>query len=109
MRAARYIAAGQIDVVDVDPIEPGPAEVRIEVAYSGICGTDLHILHGAMDHRVHAPQVIGHEMSGRVAALGPDVTGWSVGQPVTAVFLASFASDYVNGSTVTVDGGWLER
>ncbi|GIF77677.1 zinc-dependent alcohol dehydrogenase [Asanoa siamensis] len=85
MRAARYIGAGSIDVVEVDPTDPGPAEVQIEVAYTGICGTDLHILHGAMDHRVRAPQVIGHEMSGRVASLGADVTGWSVGQPVTVM------------------------
>jgi 2-desacetyl-2-hydroxyethyl bacteriochlorophyllide A dehydrogenase len=59
--------------------------VRIAVAYTGICGTDLHILHGAMDHRVTLPAVIGHEMSGRVAEIGAGVTGWSVGDPVTVM------------------------
>ena len=34
------------------PEPPGPGEVRIDVAFTGICGTDLHILHGAMDQRV---------------------------------------------------------
>jgi threonine dehydrogenase-like Zn-dependent dehydrogenase len=63
-------------------VEPGPGEVRLDVAYCGICGTDLHIAHGGMDHRVRLPQVIGHEMSGTVAALGPGVTGVAVGQPV---------------------------
>ncbi|GAB3845243.1 hypothetical protein GCM10029963_23280 [Micromonospora andamanensis] len=55
------------------------------MAYTGICGTDLHIYHGDMDSRVGADAIIGHEMSGRIAALGEDVTGWSVGQPVTVL------------------------
>ena len=50
-------------------------EVRLDVAYCGICGTDLHIAHGAMDHRVTPPQVIGHEMSGTVAEVGAGVEG----------------------------------
>ena len=40
------------------------------MAYTGICGTDLHVLHGEMDGRVTPPAVLGHEMSGMVAALG---------------------------------------
>jgi (R,R)-butanediol dehydrogenase/meso-butanediol dehydrogenase/diacetyl reductase len=60
-------------------------EVRIDVAYTGICGTDLHIFHGDMDQRVPARAVIGHEMSGRIAELGADVTGWAVGDPVTVM------------------------
>jgi 2-desacetyl-2-hydroxyethyl bacteriochlorophyllide A dehydrogenase len=59
--------------------------VRIEVAYTGICGTDLHILHGAMDNRVSTPAVIGHEMSGRIAEVGPGVEGWAVGDRVTVM------------------------
>ena len=42
--------------------------MQLEVAYVGICGTDLHILAGHMDDRVADHGVIGHEMSGRVAA-----------------------------------------
>ena len=64
---------------------PGPGQVRIDVAYTGICGTDLHILHGAMDHRVTMPAVIGHEMSGRIAEVGPDVADWAIGDPVTVM------------------------
>ena len=52
---------------------PGPGEVRIDVAFCGVCGTDIHIAHGHMDHRVRVPQVIGHEMSGTIAELGPGV------------------------------------
>jgi 2-desacetyl-2-hydroxyethyl bacteriochlorophyllide A dehydrogenase len=63
-------------------VPPGPGEVRLDVAYCGICGTDVHIAHGAMDHRVRPPQVIGHEMSGTVAEVGPGVDDFAVGEPV---------------------------
>jgi 2-desacetyl-2-hydroxyethyl bacteriochlorophyllide A dehydrogenase len=59
--------------------------VQIEVAYTGICGTDLHILHGAMDQRVQVPQTIGHEMSGRIVAIGLGVDGLRLDQPVTVM------------------------
>ena len=54
----------------------------------GICGTDLHILHGAMDARVTLPAVLGHEMSGTIAAIGSGVSGRSVGERVTVMPLA---------------------
>jgi len=85
MRSALYTGNATIVIEDRPPVAPGPGQVQIEVAYTGICGTDLHILHGAMDHRVQAPQTIGHEMSGRIAAVGPGVEGLSVGQPVTVM------------------------
>ncbi|MEV7429702.1 alcohol dehydrogenase catalytic domain-containing protein [Nocardioides sp. NPDC092400] len=72
-------------VGEAEPAPPGPGEVQVEVAYVGICGTDLHILHGSMDARVSMPAVIGHEMSGRVAAVGEGVTGWATGDPVTVM------------------------
>ena len=74
-----------MSVEEAAPAPPGAGEVQLEVAYVGICGTDLHILHGAMDARVTTPAVIGHEMSARVAAVGDGVTGWSVGDPVTVM------------------------
>ena len=67
MTAVFYEAPGRFALGMSAPIEPGPGEVRLEVAYCGVCGTDLHIAQGHMDHRVRAPQVIGHEMSGVVA------------------------------------------
>jgi (R,R)-butanediol dehydrogenase / meso-butanediol dehydrogenase / diacetyl reductase len=85
MRALRYISAGHVEVSEIEPAEPAEGQVQIEVAYTGICGTDLHIFHGSMDARVARPAVIGHEMSGRIAALGKGVDGWSVGDAVTVV------------------------
>lgn len=85
MRSAQYQGNRTFTVVDRAPEPPAAGQVRIAVAYTGICGTDLHILHGAMDHRISTPAAIGHEMSGRIAELGPDVTGWAVGDPVTVM------------------------
>ncbi|MEU7876272.1 alcohol dehydrogenase catalytic domain-containing protein [Dactylosporangium sp. NPDC049140] len=85
MQAVVYRAARRVEVEDRTAAEPGPGEVRIAVAFTGICGTDLHIFHGDMDARVGAGAVLGHEMSGRIDAIGPGVTGWSIGQPVTVM------------------------
>ena len=63
-------------------VSPAPGEVRLDVAYCGVCGTDLHIAHGGMDHRVRPPQVIGHEMSGIVAEVGSGVEEIEVGDRV---------------------------
>ncbi|WP_407675403.1 zinc-dependent alcohol dehydrogenase, partial [Peterkaempfera griseoplana] len=82
-----YTAPGKLTLETVDgaAAAPPPGQVSVDVAYTGICGTDLHIFHGAMDARVDPPCVIGHEMSGRVAAVAPDVTGWQAGDPVTVM------------------------
>jgi (R,R)-butanediol dehydrogenase/meso-butanediol dehydrogenase/diacetyl reductase len=83
--AAVYTGAGSVLSARHPVVAPGPGWVRLAVAYTGICGTDLHIFHGDMDDRVRAPKVIGHEMSGRIAELGPGVSDWSVGDPVTVM------------------------
>jgi (R,R)-butanediol dehydrogenase/meso-butanediol dehydrogenase/diacetyl reductase len=85
MLTAAYVGDRTMKVSTAAETPPGPGEVQIEVAYVGICGTDLHILHGSMDARVSLPAIIGHEMSGRIAALGPGVDGWAVGDPVTVM------------------------
>ncbi len=69
-----------IEQVDVPP--PGPGEVQIDVAFCGICGTDLHIYLGHMDARVGFERTIGHEMSGTIAAVGEGVDGLSIGAPI---------------------------
>ncbi|WP_353827743.1 zinc-dependent alcohol dehydrogenase [Agromyces sp. SYSU T0242] len=86
--AARYVGDGRIEIAQVEARPPAEGEVQIAVAYNGICGTDLHILHGHMDARVTTPAVIGHEMSGTIAEIGPGVDGWSAGDHVTVMPLA---------------------
>jgi 2-desacetyl-2-hydroxyethyl bacteriochlorophyllide A dehydrogenase len=82
VKAVYYEGEGRFSLGRSDARAPASGEVRLEVAYCGICGTDVHIAHGAMDHRVRAPQVIGHEMSGTVAELGEGVDGFDIGDPV---------------------------
>jgi (R,R)-butanediol dehydrogenase / meso-butanediol dehydrogenase / diacetyl reductase len=82
MKAASYAGNRTFTVSDCEVVKPGPGEIRLNVAYTGICGTDVHIFHGAMDKRVSIPQVIGHEMSGTVAEPGEGVTGFAPGDPV---------------------------
>ena len=84
-RAVRYIAARTLDTASAESSPPGPGEVEVAPAYVGICGTDLHIFHGDMDTRVHAPAVLGHEMSGRIVRVGPGVEGWQPGDAVTVM------------------------
>jgi L-iditol 2-dehydrogenase len=57
-----------------------PGWVVIDVAYCGICGTDLHIVRD--EHKNWPPVVLGHEYVGRVSEVGPDVDGWVVGDRV---------------------------
>jgi 2-desacetyl-2-hydroxyethyl bacteriochlorophyllide A dehydrogenase len=82
---ARYLGNAEIAIASAEPEPPPPGQVQVEVAYTGICGTDLHVLHGEMDGRVRPPAILGHEMSGVVAALGDGVTGWAVGDHVAVV------------------------
>jgi (R,R)-butanediol dehydrogenase/meso-butanediol dehydrogenase/diacetyl reductase len=85
---ANYVGNQTIEVREAEPQEPAAGMVQIKVAYAGICGTDLHILHGHMDQRVSTPAIIGHEMSGTVSAIGTGVDGWSVGDAVTVMPLS---------------------
>jgi 2-desacetyl-2-hydroxyethyl bacteriochlorophyllide A dehydrogenase len=70
-----------LTIRDVPDPEPGVGEVLVRTRASGICRTDLKIVDGAIP-TVRAPVVLGHELAGQVAALGPGVRGLSVGDRV---------------------------
>jgi threonine dehydrogenase-like Zn-dependent dehydrogenase len=82
MRAERFYADTKRVVVEDVPIPvPGPGEVLVKVAYCGICHSDLSLINGTFPAQL--PVVIqGHEASGTIAKLGPDVTGWAEGDRV---------------------------
>ncbi len=83
MKAAYYVSEGHFEVKnDAVAAVPAADEVLLKVAYCGICGTDMHIFHGKMDKRVNPPQVIGHEASAVVAAVGSGVTRFAPGDRV---------------------------
>lgn len=71
-----------MEVVDVADPSPGPDDVVVQVAACGVCGTDVHILHGEFAPRL--PVTPGHELAGTVVAVGRDVAGLRVGDVVAA-------------------------
>ena len=89
MRAVQYEGAQRLVLSNRKPVAPGSHDVQIRVAYGGICGTDLHLVHGSMDHRVTLPHVMGHEMSGVVENVGEEVVRFSPGDHITVMPLLS--------------------
>lgn len=87
--AAVYRGNRQFEVTTLDLVPPAADEVAVRVAYCGICGTDMHVFHGNMDARVGFERIIGHEMSGTVAAVGSAVSGFSPGDTVVVRPLAA--------------------
>ena len=82
MRAQRFYAdTGTVVIEDVAIPIAGPGEVLVKVAFCGICHSDLSLLDGTFPAEL--PVITqGHEASGTIAALGPDVSGWAVGDRV---------------------------
>jgi (R,R)-butanediol dehydrogenase / meso-butanediol dehydrogenase / diacetyl reductase len=62
--AAVYTGARTVRIEGVPSVAPGPGEAQIEVAYTGICGTDLHVFRGDMDARVGRRAVLGIDAAG---------------------------------------------
>lgn len=85
MNGLVYEGNGTVSPTQLTAASPAAGDVQIAVAYTGLCGTDLHIVHGSMDQRVRTPLVFGHEMSGTVSAVGEGVTDWQVGDAVTVM------------------------
>ncbi|MEU4380011.1 zinc-dependent alcohol dehydrogenase [Micromonospora echinofusca] len=82
MSAGRYLAVAgprQLREGEVSVTEPGPGRVTVDIAYTGICGTDVH---GYTDGHMLPPAVFGHEWTGAVSAVGDGVDGLRVGQRV---------------------------
>lgn len=82
MRAVRLTGVEQVELIEVEEPEPGPAEVVIAVEQRGICGSDIHAFHGRHPF-VHPPVILGHEFAGRIRGVGPGVGELREGQPVT--------------------------
>ncbi len=70
MQAVQVTGTRALRRVTLQKPVPGPGEALIEVAASGICGTDHHIVAGT--YTAHFPRVLGHELSGVIAAWGPE-------------------------------------
>ena len=73
---------GYLEIKDVPIPEINYDEVLIKVYYSGICGTDIHILTDEFTY--YPPVILGHEFSGEIIQVGKEVTLWKAGDRVVA-------------------------
>jgi propanol-preferring alcohol dehydrogenase len=119
--AVEVSAPGQLRIVERRVAEPALGQVRIRVEACGVCHTDASTVMGTYPG-LTLPRVPGHEVIGRVEALGPGVSRWRVGQRVGVGLIAGEdgicepcrRGDAVNCqnpvvSGVTVDGGYAEE
>src|ERR1700738_1131790 len=119
-RAVEVAAPGTLRVVERQVSEPGPGQARIRVEACGICHTDAATVTGTYPG-LSLPRVPGHEVVGRIEALGSGVSRWKIGQRVGVGLIAGEdgvcepcrRGDIVNcqnpvTSGVTVDGGYAE-
>src|ERR1700704_2609620 len=119
-KAMEVSLPGTLRVVERPVSEPGAGQVRIRVEACGICHTDAATVTGTYPGLV-LPRVPGHEVVGRIEALGSGVSKWKIGQRVGVGLIAGEdgvcepcrRGDIVNCqnpvvSGVTVDGGYAE-
>jgi propanol-preferring alcohol dehydrogenase len=86
-------------VVDREPPRPQPGEISIDVVACGVCRTDLQLVEGDLVAR-QLPIVPGHQVVGRVAAVGEGVDRWHIGQRVGVAWLGGAC-----GSCAVCQGG----
>ena len=119
-KAIEVSKPGQFSEVRKPLLDPGPNQVRIRVEACGVCHTDSLLVDGALPNLVY-PRVPGHEVIGRIDAVGSNVTTRSVGQRVGVgicggwddTCLSCLRGDFVNCTNavltgIMIDGGYAE-
>jgi (R,R)-butanediol dehydrogenase / meso-butanediol dehydrogenase / diacetyl reductase len=86
IRAAEIAEDRSIQVVERPRPQMGPHEVRVDITYCGICGSDLHMRE---DPNFPSGSVLGHEFAGRISEVGAEVTDWEVGDRVAVLIYQS--------------------
>ncbi|MGP8121626.1 MAG: zinc-dependent alcohol dehydrogenase family protein [Xanthobacteraceae bacterium] len=82
MRAMVLTAPGaRLEMQERADPEPGPRQVRVKISACGVCRTDLHVLDGELPD-IRYPIIPGHEIVGRIDAVGRDVAGLKIGERV---------------------------
>jgi len=83
VKQIRIHGPGDVRLDDIDPPDPGPRDVVLEVAACGICGSDVSWVHmGGLAGPTDTPMPLGHELAGIVDWVGNDVDGIDVGARV---------------------------
>ncbi len=81
---------GATGIREVPVPEIGETDVLVEVAFTGVCGTDPHLHKGTSAFKFVRPFILGHEFAGTIVKTGAKVTGYSVGNRVTSETHAEF-------------------
>lgn len=75
--------AAPLTIEDIPvPQDIEPRAILVKIDACSVCGTDVHLWQGSLAANVQLPVILGHEMVGRIVALGRDVTHDSVGQSI---------------------------
>jgi L-iditol 2-dehydrogenase len=74
---------GNLDILDVPEPACGDDQVKVEIAFCGVCGTDIHVMHDTF--RNYPPVILGHEFSGTVVEAGCNVTNARPGERVAVL------------------------
>lgn len=82
-----YTQSRPLEVVEADLDDPGPGEMRVKIAASGLCHSDLSVINGDRPRRT--PLALGHEAAGVVDAVGDGVSRFVPGDHVVLVFVPS--------------------
>ena len=83
MKCIAWYGGEDIRIEDVQIPELKEDEVLIKIAYTGICGSDIHVLNGGLSNKeIRFPLILGHEFSGIVSAFGSEVEGLKEGDKV---------------------------
>ena len=90
MRAAIFVGTPELSVEDVTPLDPGPRDVVVRIGASGVCHSDLSATNGTLP--MPPPCILGHEGSGTVEWVGPEVSRVAVGDRVVASFVPACGS-----------------
>jgi len=123
MRTYKAVQArepGKLNLVELPIREPGPGQVRLRVEACGVCHSDAATVEGQFPG-LTLPRVPGHEVVGRIDAVGLDVSNWKIGQRVGVGFFGGQdgqcqpcqRGDFVNCAHpvvtgITADGGYAE-
>ena len=85
--------SGSVEIREVEPPTIDAADVLLEVANVGVCGSDLHQWTADHSWPVNYPVVLGHEFGGHIVEVGADVSGWAEGDRVVSETAAIIDAD----------------
>jgi propanol-preferring alcohol dehydrogenase len=89
LRQPAPVSTAPLVLAERESPEPGPGELKLAVAATAVCRTDLQLVEGDLEPR-QLPLVPGHQVVGRVVSVGEDVSGWSVGERAGVTWLGGF-------------------